>query len=616
MLHLNLTEHPKKLLGLTLLAALIMTLWAQWPYLFDRYRVTEDVQHFYWMARFQEPDLFPVDYLRWNHRLVNLNILGLPVTLLPRSLGYGLLFYVGSFFINPIWLMKLLVFALMPLCVTVLFQFGWRRDGPLTAVGLSLLFTFFILASFQSISIATGLQRAFAIPLFILFINAMSRKRYWAAGLLIFVSLLFYFPNFPVAALAYGLSLITIRRPFKLRVNWTPARWLPLITGGLLSLAVVGWTLAVESTAELVPEAGPMLKNPLYQNGGATPLFLGSPLLGRAGLFDAGSDLINFLLLLTVGLLMVAVLGRAGIRKIPAVVWRIVAAGLLMYAASLFLIIAFSSSALYLPSRYTRSTLFIAAIYFVGLNWANFWREFPAWLKRNRNLTLFFAVLLGAALAAIVAFLPPNLPLRPVLLFFGLVLSGFATMLAGGAATWLTAFSRRSPQVKFGGATALALAALVAGGFYIRTLEPKPINPTPAERAVYEFAATLPKTAVFAGDPYVLNGVPPFARRSALFNAMNQKTIPTADFFNAYYAASTDVVFEFCRQYHVNYIIVDKSDFTPEYLARKEFLYRPHNDVIIDIVAGRTNFVLPAMPAIFTSAPLAVIACQNPAASG
>ncbi|MFQ5577756.1 MAG: hypothetical protein ACE5G8_12310, partial [Anaerolineae bacterium] len=162
------TPSAGRLLALTLAVSLLVTLWSQWPQLHDRFRVTPDVQNFYWMDRYREPDLFATDYL-WGYRLVEWNVLGRTVILLPRSLGFGLLFYLPGLVTDHIWASKTLIFLLMPLSVGYLFRLGQAVNGAWSGVSVSLLFVFFILASPLSISINTGVQRAFAVPLLIVF---------------------------------------------------------------------------------------------------------------------------------------------------------------------------------------------------------------------------------------------------------------------------------------------------------------------------------------------------------------------------------------------------------------------------------------------------------------
>lgn len=88
-------EHNWYLLAVIILS-LIWSLLVLWPKLSDYYRFPGDVRTFYWMAKFQDPALFPFDDFLAHKDLVELNLWGKPLLLYPTSLGYGLLFYAAS----------------------------------------------------------------------------------------------------------------------------------------------------------------------------------------------------------------------------------------------------------------------------------------------------------------------------------------------------------------------------------------------------------------------------------------------------------------------------------------------------------------------------------------
>ncbi len=237
--------NQRQLLILALVVASVMVLGALIPQLFDGHRVEKDVQNLYWMARFQDPGLFTTDYLR-GERLIQVDVLGHPVILYPRSLGYGLIFYLFSFAIDHIWLSKLLVFFLMLLCVLFLFKLGANLDGPWTGLILSIFFSFFILASPRSISIATGVQRAFSVPLLVVFLYFLATERYAGAGAMIPVSALFYAPMLPLTALTYALSLIKGIRPSKLSLDLARHKLLPWLAGVFVAACLIALPLVVE----------------------------------------------------------------------------------------------------------------------------------------------------------------------------------------------------------------------------------------------------------------------------------------------------------------------------------------------------------------------------------
>ena len=605
----------RRLLALVLVVSLLMTFWSQSPHLWDRYRVVKDVQNSYWMARYQDLTLFATDYLL-GYRLIEVDVLGLQFILYPRSLGYGLLFYLASFVIDHIWLSKWLVFALMPLCVTYLFKLGKLLDDNVTAISLSLLFVFFILASHQSISIAGGLQRAFAVPLLIIFLYYMIREQYIGAGLMILMSALFYWPNFPLAVLVYGLSLIKVEPRFKVSLDMTRSKLLPLVGSLLPSILFMALEVAVKFES-FVPKDVPVFQDPSYQSEGATPMFISFPWLGRGGIFDTGTDVINFIVLLGLGTLIYKIVGRRSLRRLPGAGWRLLAAGVIMYAASFFFLFGLSSSVLYQPSRYTRSTLFLLALCFVGLNWGDFLQKAPSWFQRKAPLLIFFVVSLTLALVVTYLLFPTRLLLLPLLWFMGLILSAMSVVIGGSSLLWLTRGGRRLRGVgRFVIPLAMGIIAVSAGVFYIRTLGIRTINPSDAERDIYKFVSSLPKDAVLVGDPVVMSGVPLFSQRSVLFRDLHPNVNPNApifilEFFDAQYAESAGTVLDFCQRHKISYLVLDTTDFTPDYLAKGDFFYQPYNDRIVEMVAGRSDFVLPRLRPVFASGPFVVIKCDT-----
>ncbi|MBN1811536.1 MAG: hypothetical protein JXA14_06855 [Anaerolineae bacterium] len=637
------TQRSTRWLLALILISLIATLWSQSPYLWDRYRVIKDVQGFFWIARYWDSELFPVDcvILSQGKGIIEVSFLGLRLMLCPVSLGYGLLFYLVGPLVDQIWLMKRLVFILMPLCVLILFKLGKRLRGNRTGLELGLLFVFIILASPQSISITSGLQRALTMPILILFLYFMTTGRYVWAALMVCFGLLFYAPMFPLMMLTYVFSIIEFRRSSRPKLDLTRSRIIPIAIVFVLSLLVLLLIFASQYGAlgnlapatcpispleeSLVPadetsKDVPMSQHPLYQSEGPTPLFIVSPWFGRAGVFDTGGDILNFFVLLLFGVFIYLVLGPRSLRRLPGPFWCLLIATALMYAASLFALLQLSTTALYLPSRYTRGTLVLVALCFVGVNWADFWNSAPSWLRRNRRLLIFFTAVLGVTLAAGYMLFPAVFPLIPALMLLGLTSLGILAILGGGFLVWVLQhpISKILGQgnawkkvVRASGLFAACVVTVLSVATYIRTLETKPINPSQAERDVYEFVSTLPKETMLVGESDVMTGIPLFSKRAVLFRRLfPREDAPIVEFFDAQYAESPKVVLDFCERYSVDYLVIDSAVFSPDYLARENFFYQPYNDEIVRLVAGRSDFVLPSVEPVFNSGSLSVIKCD------
>ncbi|MGD2072947.1 MAG: hypothetical protein PVG65_05620, partial [Candidatus Thorarchaeota archaeon] len=198
---------PNGFLITSMVVSIIWALIILWPHILDPFRVPIDVQNHYWMAKFQDPVLFPDDPLVYGDVLTEINIGERSILIYPRSVGYGLLFWLGSFMISPIWLSKVLIFLLLPITIAYLYKFGIHIGDHRLSLRLSVVFVLFNLASPDSLSLASGLQRSFALPCFLGFAYYLSTRKYWGASLLTIVAALFYLPNVPVLGLSFLMAL-------------------------------------------------------------------------------------------------------------------------------------------------------------------------------------------------------------------------------------------------------------------------------------------------------------------------------------------------------------------------------------------------------------------------
>jgi len=620
----NISSQSRKLLAFTLVVSLLLTIWASSSHLWDQYRVVTDVQDYYWMALAQDPTLFARDYLFLpSNYVVDTNVLGFRLLLAPRSLGHGLFYYLASTAVSYIWLFKLSILVLVPLCVVYLFKVGQFLEDDLTGVSLSFIFTFFILASPLSLSMGSGLPRGFSIPILVLFLCYLIRQQYLGAGVMILIGSLVYLPTFPPMVLTYAFALVRVKRPLKLSLSINRSNLMPFVGSLLISALVVGLALAAQ--LNFIPSSTPagfvsnsvgnvpISNNPYYQSEGPVSLFLSFPFLGRAGIFNTGGDVVNFLVMLIIGFLIYKTVGSKSLQRIPGVLWGLLAAGLIMYALSLFFVLGLSSFALYLPSRYTRSTLFMFMLFFVGLNWVDFLHELPNWLRKNAQLLIFFILTLGLAFAAIYV-LTPNRPLLiPTFWLVGLIMGGVLTPLGGGALYWLATQKLSLKDLKkWGTLLALGVIVIYIGTVYIGILGLKTINPSEQERNLYEFVATLPKDTVLVGDPDIMTNIPLFSKRSVLFRGLFPRgDAPIVEYFDAQYAETTQPMLEFCQQYQIDYLVLDRRDFDPDYVAQGDFFYEPWNSRISTRVRGRSNFVLLQLEPVFASGPFEVIRCDS-----
>jgi hypothetical protein len=127
------------------------------------------------------------------------------------------------------------------------------------------------------------------------------------------------------------------------------------------------------------------------------------------------------------------------------------------------------------------------------------------------------------------------------------------------------------------------LTLVLAAGLGAWRLEGVGLKDYSAYRALYRALASTPKGALIAGQPYLMDTIPTFARRRAF--ATYELAHPWSrgywarlkprlhDFFQAYYAADPQVVVNFCRKYGIDFLIVDDRHFTPAFLKGGYFLF-------------------------------------------
>jgi len=142
--------------------------------------------------------------------------------------------------------------------------------------------------------------------------------------------------------------------------------------------------------------------------------------------------------------------------------------------------------------------------------------------------------------------------------------------------------------------------------------------------SLYAFLQTLPKNALIAGEPFLMDDIPTFAKRKVLmddevsqpyfadFYPLIKERI--FDFFGAYYSDSYEKVCDFCRKYEVTYLVVNKKHFSPDYLTGKFIYYNPFNGYIKNLIKDRPVLLLANIPEekkIFTDADIFALKVED-----
>lgn len=603
---------------LLFLGTLVWMMIILWPHLIDYYRVPIDVQNHYWMAKFQDPSLFPKDPLSYGDKLVEIEWLGSSIFLYPQSPGYALLFWMASFVISPILFGKLVVFLLFPITLYYLTLLGKEHGGSLAALSLGGTFTVLHFSTPDSLSMASGLQRAFAIPIFIIFIYYLGHKNYPVSTGMIFLGSLFYLPVVPVMAISY-LGSVLIER-FENQPHHSPKDQavLPFVISVLMSGAVAFWALL--STSRLdnsgTIQKTSLLSDPRYKAGGAVPFYHQFPWIGRAGLFETYPEALVILVILATCVLFLTVIPAERRKPVPDTLWYLLAAGFMMFVLANLSIYLLSSSLFYMPSRYLRYPLYLISIFYLGLNLP----AFAQWMVSEKRKW-------GRILSRRVLILTPSMILLTGILFgfqggewiawsliilVGIVIfSGFliwfAILLSSIDSEKIKNWAFSSPQLLITGGCVVLLSVFL----YSRFVGYGTINPSHHQRNLYSFAEELPEDVLFAGSPEELTALPLFAKRKVLFRDLRPRVgAPVREFFSAYYAEDKEEVLRFCGAYGIDYLVLNEEDYSRKYLSEGEFFYQPYNPDIIKIVESRQRFLLPAAEKVFQSGPLGVMRCD------
>jgi hypothetical protein len=640
----HITQRPDWRIVLVIMS-LFAVLWLQAPRLGDEFRVDGDFRSFYWMNKFQDPALFPDDPLgRLSYTDIHLPWGDVPLTF--YSLGYGLLYYAVSFLMTPTFFSKLLAFIVLPITVWYLFGFGQSARGRGTGVALAATFMFLNLASPSSISVVTGLQRAFAFSLIVVFIYYLRRQKYAGAAGVILLSVLIFPPMFVLAVVTWGL--FALGRMWPLRLEWSVLRWElgPLLVAALLGVLIMSPVFLTGSSqsftdgksGEVGQQAGSttsaaaertlesyehLWDDPIYRTGGQAPLFFLFPLIGRGGLVNNGEDAVHLLILFSLGCLIVGIRGRRAF-DLPYEIWCVLWASLITYGLAWLAIWLTNSFPLHMPSRYTRVGLFLFLLVFVIWNSREAAHE--AMLSIQRNPKILTWLIGGVTLLVLgLIFLYPsdrsmvsdfNMKwlLAPAGLIFG-ILAVIVIRKPSSTVPDLAGLSQ-TPAGRLLIGTML-VACLVGWAAYAPVVSSVDVlDPPSAERELLRFLETLPKDVLLAGTPCALDNVPLFAKRQVLFNCdlVSQDTNLVRQALNAYYADDPQLVIDFCQTYGVDYLVVDLQAYSDEYLATGRVFFEPYNQELLPQLISRDMFVLNQVPdgsKVFQSENLFVVPCDS-----
>jgi hypothetical protein len=484
-------------------------------------------QHVYWTYTFQDTALFRNDLLT--------DFVASPKVAPP---GYQALYFVGARLMDPLLFSQVLSLLLLSACGMLLYYVGREIDakkgGRLAA---------FLLLAYFLYSSSGGLPKSFAFPLLLGTVFLVCRNSFAGMAVLLGVQSILY-P--PVLLNALALAAVSWWRVWR---RGTDRRiWWSLIVLGIgagLAAAALLWvyalwpkaawgSLVTPGEARTMPEFGPQGRTAFYAD-----TWLQMVLNDRWGI--GGVRLAGFVMLIAV----MYVLGRR-----PGFVIPDVARDLVWTSLGLFVLAHLLLFKLHLPSRYVLYTWPLAALLVIAAN--------------------------------------------------------YDTTRAALDSRWpsLCSFLRRLAERR---SLCWTLLGLAACGFvyvqnrYVVNLDPLEVKVDSTAMHLYRYLQTLPKDALIAGHPLEMDNIPLFARRKVLAN--QELSLPyyrgyyaevrrrLSDSLVAYYADDAQEIQRFVQQYGVDFILVNRRHFMPEFLSGTIY-YEPFNSFVKQRLSAHQRFAL------------------------
>jgi len=248
------------------------------------------------------------------------------------------------------------------------------------------------------------------------------------------------------------------------------------------------------------------------------------------------------------------------------------------------------------------------------------WTFFPALYfpgKHNVGVTLFLILFAAMGLESSMSVLP-SLKTKEIIkigIFFLIICSFYPSFLfskdvflgtLGGSLSLLvlSLFFKRATKGFAYYNTVLVISVVLIGTWLTFFKALGVIDPTDAQRNLYRYISTLPKSSLIAGHPKDnnLNNIPFYAKRAVFLNTELFGSLTTGGLdrdlekrafenLDAYYSDSWKGVLSFCRKYGVTHLLIDKSHFPDVKL-----FYKPINNRVEKTIKSREKFVLNKLP--------------------
>ena len=572
--------------------ALLLIYRFQLPALRDYYTVDDDTcQHIYWMAEFHQRSLFQDDLQTRFAKFVQ-----------PK--GFVAVYWLASFLVQPIIFTRVLPFILAPICAIFLLRVGRSKQSLFAGFLLALLL---LINDAHMDSFAGGLHKAFAFPIFAIFLFYLSRERFVEAGMTTVASAFFYPPGTALLLVVFALSLVRFSgiRPH-LSINKKKVASVG-ISGLLVFLILFAHYLRPGRDEVLgkIVSRKEMKEMPEFRPGGRVAS------IPQPGLFpEIGKQVWNGFLLVSFGIFMLLL--RKDIVRLPKEAWYFLLAGIILFeVAKIF------AARLYEPNRYLNYGLGIFLLFFLATGaQASIGVVAGAGRKTLRRASKVLAVV---SIVSVVFYLyyrktneidyekmvfkygPQGETLEENLRWiearYNRYLLGLGALALLPGVFFVALTLRERDKINEKGLKVFLAAIFLAGGFGYNLYFGKKHFTTYPHKGLYKFLSTLPRDALIAGHPGLMNPVPLFSQRRVLVtselsypymdNYYRKIKERTLRFFQAYYSPSGQEILDFARKFGVDYLVVSRFHFSPGYLRVGNFYFQPYNDYVQGLVKGR-----------------------------
>jgi len=570
-------------------------------------------------ARLADPFTFEWDFRSqtWIGELANVSPLdkdsAVPRSLQAVSLGpirtfinargplYSLLMHLLVQVVDPVTAGKLLAIPLTVVAAAYSFKILLTRlDRWRAALGASGMITILLVSS-ASLSITPGFRRSFFIPLLLVLIYCLLRKRFWSGALVIIVSGLIYPPSLAIMVGISGLGWLETVASDTRTFARVGRAILPAIAGVAAALLLLLTTssgvapqsswLGVDASPDLAALTG------LSQKFEA---FVWYPLVGAGGLVEQGRDLA---IILVLGLLALGAWAVArGQRLIyPAMLTQVLISGAIGFVAAWGFILLTSRAWLYFPSRHSQSSIIVFLLLFLGFNVVNASRT---WARRLANLDWAgeMAVVLVGSVLVVVSFLRrdtdstvaegagllPFIALAALVILIGLLVLRRITRKSKSRTATDPGIRTSTRQTVIVASMLLVLATVLV------RLVPTPFySPSDSERELLAFLETLEERQGILVEPCTLASVPITTGHRTLFDC--EKPLRRDLFTEAvrhYYGSNPVALASFCSDNGLGYIVFNKSvandGYVDNVLERYPPDLLPDNHELLDGAAAAT----------------------------